>query len=92
MMGSTSGARLLRLPQMKSILLIILSAFAACAACGGQAAASAERTAKQLHGELGERSARFLLEHMPEPDRSALSADFLLEHIALALRAREEFP
>ncbi|WP_372806509.1 transglutaminase domain-containing protein [Pontiella sp.] len=48
--------------------------------------------ARQAHGALGERAAAFLVEHMPAADRAQLSADFLLENLELALKARETFP
>jgi pimeloyl-ACP methyl ester carboxylesterase len=35
---------------------------------------------------------QFLLEHMPEPDLRTLTAAFLLDNLALAYRAKEEFP
>jgi hypothetical protein len=44
------------------------------------------------HGDVGERAARFLLEHMPEADRGKLAPAFLMENLDLALRARMEFP
>ena len=34
----------------------------------------------------------FLIEHMPEHDLKSLSAEFLLEHVRYAYRARKEFP
>lgn len=48
--------------------------------------------AKQTHGELGEKAARFLVEHMPESDKKSLSADFLTENLDLAIKARTTFP
>lgn len=48
--------------------------------------------AREQHGELGERAARYLVENMPDADREALTTDFLLENLDLALRARSEFP
>lgn len=44
------------------------------------------------HGAFGEKAARFLVEHMPEKDRDTLSADFLIENLDLALKARAVFP
>ncbi len=35
---------------------------------------------------------KFLIEHMPETDLKTLKADFLLENVALAYKARAEFP
>ena len=48
--------------------------------------------ARERHGEPGERAARFLVEHMPDPDREQLSSEFLIENLELAFRARAEFP
>jgi hypothetical protein len=48
--------------------------------------------ARDRHGELGERAARFLVEHMPPGDRGALPAAFLIENLELAFAARAEFP
>jgi transglutaminase-like putative cysteine protease len=42
--------------------------------------------------EAHRRSLAFLVEHMPVPDLEALKADFLLENVALAHRARERAP
>ena len=47
--------------------------------------------AEEHHGEFGRRCAEFLSEHRP-PQDAGLSAEFLLENLALALQAREEFP
>jgi poly(3-hydroxybutyrate) depolymerase len=48
--------------------------------------------ARAALGERGARAAEFLGRNMPEADRSALSPSFLLEHLRLALLARDEFP
>lgn len=48
--------------------------------------------AAEAHGDLGSRAATFLVEHMPARDLKALSKDFLLENLALALEARATFP
>lgn len=48
--------------------------------------------AKGKHGEFGEKAAKFLVEHMPEGDKTSLSADFLFENLDLAIRARNTFP
>ena len=40
------------------------------------------------HGALGEKAARFLVEHMPPSDKETLTAEFLTENIDLALKAR----
>jgi predicted esterase len=47
--------------------------------------------AKESHGEFGEKAARFLADHMPESDKTALSADFLFENLDLAIKARNTF-
>ena len=41
--------------------------------------------AKARHGDLGARAAAFLVSGMPEADRRILKADFLMEHLDLAL-------
>ena len=43
------------------------------------------------HGALGEKAARFLVEHMPPSDKETLTAEFLTENIDLALKARAKF-
>lgn len=48
--------------------------------------------AKEQHGEIGERAAKYLADHMPERDRDALDADFLITNLDLAFQARKEFP
>ena len=50
----------------------------------------AAATAK--HGTSGEKAARFLVEHMPPPDKVTLRAAFLTENLDLAMKARAEFP
>jgi predicted esterase len=50
----------------------------------------AAATAK--HGALGEKAARFLVEHMPPSDKETLTAEFLTENLDLALKARAKFP
>lgn len=49
-------------------------------------------TAKEKHGEAGEKAARFLTDNMPAKDRETLSAAFLGTNLDLALQARDEFP
>jgi hypothetical protein len=48
--------------------------------------------AKEGHGAFGEKSAKFLVQNMPAQDRETLQADFLMENLELALKARESFP
>ncbi|MDF1701686.1 MAG: transglutaminase domain-containing protein [Planctomycetota bacterium] len=48
--------------------------------------------ASSKHGALGGRAATFLVQGMPPRDLKALSKDFLLENLTLALKAREQFP
>ncbi|MCC6233644.1 MAG: polyhydroxyalkanoate depolymerase, partial [Verrucomicrobiales bacterium] len=48
--------------------------------------------ARAKHGEPGAAAARFLIDHMPDRDRATLSAEFLIENLDLAFRARAEFP
>ena len=43
------------------------------------------------HGALGEKAARFLVEHMPPSDKETLTAEFLTENLDLALKARAKF-
>ena len=47
--------------------------------------------ARTDHGEFGARAAQFLVEHMPESDRSSLTTEFLTENLNLALQVRTEF-
>jgi hypothetical protein len=44
------------------------------------------------HGAKGEKAALFLVEGMPSTDLKALKKDFLLENLALAMKAQQEFP
>jgi hypothetical protein len=48
--------------------------------------------AKERHGDAGVRAARFLIEHLPPPDRETLPAEFVIENLDLAFLARAEFP
>ena len=50
------------------------------------------RKASEQHGDLGRRAAVFLVGGMPEVDLKTLESGFLMENLALALKAREEFP
>jgi hypothetical protein len=50
------------------------------------------RTAREKHGETGEKAARFLVESMSSKDKESLTADFLTSNIDLSFDAREEFP
>ncbi len=50
------------------------------------------KSASEQHGESGARAARFLVENMPPRDLKSLQAPFLLENLALALKARDTFP
>ncbi len=49
-------------------------------------------SAKEKHGEAGQRAAEFLVTHMPATDRETLSKEFLIENLNLAFQARETFP
>ncbi len=44
------------------------------------------------HGDFGKKAASFLVDGMPEKDKSSLDAGFLTENLDLALKARAEFP
>ncbi|HUC84379.1 MAG TPA: sugar-binding protein, partial [Candidatus Acidoferrales bacterium] len=48
--------------------------------------------ATEKFGDVGRRAAEFLTANMPAADRSALTCDFLMENLQLALQARQEFP
>ncbi len=50
------------------------------------------RAAAEKFGDAGRRAAYFLVDNMPASDRGALSCEFLMENLALALKARKEFP
>ncbi len=80
-------ASMIRLaPTLLAVLAVAVSAPLRAAPDDFVGAAAAR------HGALGERAARFLVRHMPAADRESLSTGFLLENLALALAAREEFP
>lgn len=73
---------------MRTAALFLTTALCAIAAPTDDfiAAAAAD------HGAFGEKSARFLVEHMPAADKEALSIGFLTENLDLALKARATFP
>jgi predicted esterase len=48
--------------------------------------------AAENHGGFGEKAARFLVDHMPESDKTKLTSEFLIENLDLALKARATFP
>ncbi len=48
--------------------------------------------AAEKFGDVGRRAAYFLVDNMPASDRAALSCDFLMENLSLALEARKKFP
>jgi predicted esterase len=48
--------------------------------------------ALEKYSDVGRRAAFFLTDNMPAGDRSALTCDFLMENLDLALKARQEFP
>ena len=47
--------------------------------------------AAEKYGDVGRRAAYFLVDNMPASDRATLGCDFLMENLALALAAREQF-
>jgi hypothetical protein len=49
-------------------------------------------TAQKMHGDLGQRAARFLVEGMPPGDLTSIDRGFLTENLDLAMKARKEFP
>jgi hypothetical protein len=74
---------------MKSwIMMLSLTAAAAM----GNPAEDFIASAREKHGDFGERAARYLVAHMPERDRRELSAAFLSGHLDQAMQARREFP
>ncbi len=73
---------------MRTAALFLTTALCAIAAPADDFIAAA--TAK--HGALGEKAARFLVEHMPPSDKETLTAEFLTENLDLALKARAKFP
>jgi poly(3-hydroxybutyrate) depolymerase len=48
--------------------------------------------AAEGHGVLGKKAAIFLVEGMPERDLKSLDKKFLLVHLNLAMKARQQFP
>jgi poly(3-hydroxybutyrate) depolymerase len=48
--------------------------------------------AAEKDGDVGRRAAYFLLDNMPASDRAALSSNYLLENLSLAMAARTNFP
>ncbi|MCC6883113.1 MAG: hypothetical protein IT576_13245, partial [Verrucomicrobiales bacterium] len=66
--------------------------FAASGIAAGSAVDDFITSAREKHGDAGERAARFLVENMPPKDRESLSTAFLLENLNLAFQARAEFP
>ncbi len=74
------------------LLLLPLLLLAATRCAQGAPTDDFITTARTRHGEAGERAARFLVENLPSKDRATLSAEFLIENLDLAFRARAEFP
>ena len=92
---------------MKSFVIPVLTGLLLMIPCGADAdwekrlvaagANAAEistfvKKARERHGEFGERAAVFLVNGMPAMDLTNLDSSFLLGNLALALKAREEFP
>lgn len=73
-------------------ILVALSALSAAATAPQDALDAFVRASEARHGEAGKRAAAFLVAHMPEADRAALSPAFLSENLDLAFAARAEFP
>jgi predicted esterase len=48
--------------------------------------------AAEKFGDVGRRAAYFITDNMPAGDRTALTCDFLMQNLELALQARQEFP
>ncbi len=48
--------------------------------------------AVEKFGDAGRRAAYFILDNMPASDHAALSSDFLMENLSLAMQARTNFP
>ncbi len=89
----------LAIPVLAGLLLIAPGGVKAewekrLAAAGDNAAeiSAFVKLAGEKHGELGERAAVFLVKGMPAVDLKNLKSNFLHENLALALKAREEFP
>ncbi len=83
---STSVSRMAA--ALSSIVLTVVVA----AALGEEDAVKAFQTqARQRHGAAGAKAAEFLIAGIPQADRKALSAEFLLENLRLALEARKRF-
>lgn len=74
---------------MRVVLLILL---ALGASARGSSLDEFIAAARERHGTSGDEAARFLVANMPDADREALSAEFLIENLDLAFRARERFP
>jgi len=72
-------------------ILAALSALSAAATAPQDALDAFVRASEARHGEAGKRAAAFLVAHMPQADRAALSPAFLSENLDLAFAARAEF-
>ena len=70
---------------------IVLLIIGASTAIGGPAE-DFTNWAREAHGEAGQRAARFLLDNMPEKDRGSVPEELLRQNLALAFKARSEFP
>lgn len=73
-------------------VLFILSLLAAATRLAAGPLEDFIATARERHGEPGERAARFLVENMPTKDRTSLSREYLAENLDLAFQARGRFP
>lgn len=71
--------------------ICLLFALAAAAAGDEDAVKAFQAQAERQHGAPGARAAAFLAAGMPQADRKALTAEFLLENLRLALEARKRF-
>lgn len=79
-------------------IAVIFSALSMCTATiddaltlAGENKAEIEKALENAPTEQ-KKGMEFLIEHMPEVDLKSLTADFLLENVALAYKARSEFP
>ena len=73
---------------MKVLLIALMLTRVAC----GSPVEDFIDSAKQKHGDAGDRAARFLAANMPARDKDSLTADYLTLNLDLSLEARAEFP
>ena len=86
-----NGTRMQLTTPSSNFSIVLMALLLGGAFASADSGAEFTERARAKHGEFGAKAAGFLVEHMPEADRSVLTADFLMENLDLAIKARETF-